>query len=54
MCDESAVPKLGNRVPASTACWMGVIVCGRMITLYRPLPCERRVAIGFLEDCIVR
>jgi len=26
----------------------------RMITFYRPLPCERGVAIGFLADCIMR
>jgi len=38
----------------SLACWMGVIVCGRMITFYRPFPCRSGRAIGFLADCIMR
>jgi hypothetical protein len=38
----------------SLACWMGVIVCGRMITFYRPLPCTGRQTLGFLSDCIMR
>jgi uncharacterized membrane protein len=38
----------------SLACWMGVIVCGRMITIYRPFPCRNGQAIGFLADCIMR
>ena len=38
----------------SLACWMGVIVCGRMITFYRPFPCERGEVLGFLADCIMR
>lgn len=38
----------------SLACWMGVIVCGRMITFYRPFPCRSGATIGFLADCIMR
>lgn len=38
----------------SLACWMGVIVCGRMITFYRPFPCRREQVMGFLADCIMR
>ena len=38
----------------SLACWMGVIVCGRMITFYRPFPCRSDQTIGFLADCIMR
>jgi len=38
----------------SLACWIGVIVCGRMITFYRPFPCRPGQAIGFLADCIMR
>jgi uncharacterized membrane protein len=37
----------------SLACWMGVIVCGRMITFYRPFACQRGEALGFLADCIM-
>jgi hypothetical protein len=38
----------------SLLCWMGVIVCGRMITFYRPFPCDRGEVMGFLADCIMR
>jgi uncharacterized membrane protein len=38
----------------SLFCWMGVIVCGRMITFYRPFPCDDGEAMGFLVDCIMR
>lgn len=39
---------------ASLMCWMAVIVCGRLITWYRPDRCDPSEAIGFLADCIVR
>jgi hypothetical protein len=38
----------------SLGCWIGVIVCGRMITFFRPFPCGRTQTIGFLADCIMR
>ena len=38
----------------SLACWIGVIVCGRMITFYRPFPCRSGEPLGFLADCIMR
>jgi hypothetical protein len=33
---------------------MTVIVCGRMITFFRPSVCRSDDAVGFLVDCIVR
>jgi hypothetical protein len=47
---------VGARVigAVSLACWIGVIVCGRMITFFRPFPCGRTQTIGFLADCIMR
>ena len=39
---------------ASLACWMGVIICGRLITFYRPLPCLEGEAVGFFVYCILR
>ena len=38
----------------SLMCWTGVIVCGRLITWYRPDLCDPSEAIGFLADCILR
>jgi uncharacterized membrane protein len=38
----------------SLICWMAIIVCGRLITWYRPGPCDPSEAIGFLADCILR
>lgn len=34
--------------------WMAVIVCGRLITFYRPTRCQPDEAIGFIADCIIR
>jgi len=34
--------------------WMAVIICGRLITFYRPTLCGRDEAIGFLADCILQ
>jgi hypothetical protein len=38
----------------SLVLWITVIVCGRMITFFRPRICEAEEALGFLADCIVR
>ena len=38
----------------SLVLWMTVIVCGRMITFYRPTGCRPGEAVGFLAECIVR
>jgi len=38
----------------SLVLWGTVIVCGRMITFYRPNLCRPGEAIGFLAECIVR
>lgn len=34
--------------------WITVIVCGRMITFYRPNVCQPGQALGLLANCIVR
>ena len=38
----------------SLAFWMAVIICGRLITFYRPTVCRPGEAIGFIADCIIR
>ena len=38
----------------SLGLWMVVIVCGRMITFYRPERCDPGQALGFIAGCIVR
>lgn len=39
----------------SLVLWVTVIICGRMITFFRPLPCDVvRGAARFLANCIVR
>ena len=38
----------------SLICWTGVIVCGRLITFYRPAPCGPGEAIAFVIGCIPR
>ena len=38
----------------SLVLWITVIVCGRMITFFRPARCDAAGAAGFLADCIVR
>jgi len=38
----------------SLALWIVVIICGRMITFYRPSGCQPGEAVGFLAECIVR
>jgi uncharacterized protein DUF6644 len=34
--------------------WVTVIICGRMITFYRPALCQPDQALGLLANCIVR
>ena len=34
--------------------WIAVIICGRMITFYRPTGCDVGEAVGFLAECIAR
>ena len=38
----------------SLAFWMAVIICGRLITFYRPTRCSPGQAIAFVADCIIR
>jgi hypothetical protein len=39
----------------SLVLWITVIICGRMITFYRPYGvCRPDAVVGFLADCIVR
>jgi hypothetical protein len=38
----------------SLVLWTTVIICGRMITFFRPAPCDVGDAVGFLAKCIVR
>ena len=38
----------------SLMCWTGVIVCGRLITFYRPDACDPGEALAFLAACIPR
>lgn len=47
-----ALARLSGAV--SLALWVTVIVCGRMITFFRPAVCRPEKVLGFLADCIVR
>ncbi len=38
----------------SLVLWITVIICGRMITFYRPARCRPGQVLGFIADCIVR
>jgi len=38
----------------SLALWVTVIICGRMITFYRPNLCPDEAPLGFIAACIVR
>jgi hypothetical protein len=38
----------------SLALWVTVIICGRMITFYRPNLCPDGGTLGIIADCIVR
>jgi hypothetical protein len=37
---------------ASLICWIGVIICGRLITFYRPGVCRPGEALAFIIECI--
>jgi len=39
------------RATISRCMWISVIVCGRLLTFYRPGPCDR-TGPGFLAECI--
>jgi hypothetical protein len=36
----------------SLICWTGVIICGRLITFYRPFGCRPAEAAAFILQCI--
>ena len=38
----------------SLICWIGVIVCGRLITFYRPGLCTPGEPLAFIVECIPR
>jgi hypothetical protein len=38
----------------SLALWITVIICGRMITFFRPFECRPGEALAWLAECIVR
>jgi hypothetical protein len=49
-----AAPRLAKVVAATSLClWLGVIICGRLITFYRPSGCGPE-GPGFLAECIPR
>ena len=49
-------PPLSGRLAGalSLALWITVIICGRMITFFRPAVCAASDAAGFVAECIVR
>jgi hypothetical protein len=57
---KAPAPHLGTPAVArifgavSLICWTGVIICGRLITFYRPYPCPPDEALAFLIQCIPR
>ena len=38
----------------SLVLWITIIICGRMITFFRPRLCRAGEVLGFIADCIVR
>jgi hypothetical protein len=38
----------------SLICWTGVIICGRLITFYRPDTCDPGEVLAFIASCIPR
>ena len=50
------LPWLGRLAGAvSLGLWITVIICGRMITFFRPYrQCSAAEVVTFLADCIVR
>jgi len=50
--DASPPPRWAKVIAAtSLSMWIGVIVCGRLLTFYRPAPCGDD-GPGFLAECI--
>ena len=50
-----AVPRIVKLFGAtSLICWIGVIVCGRLITFYRPALCTPGELLAFIIECIPR
>jgi hypothetical protein len=54
--EPGAAPPPGARLSGalSLVLWTGVIICGRLITFYRPVVCMPEDTIGFVADCIIR
>ena len=50
--DAPRIAKMFGAV--SLICWIGVIICGRLITFYRPGLCRPGEAIAFVVGCIPR
>ena len=49
-----AAPRLARIVAGTSLCvWIGVIICGRLLTFYRPTSCGPE-GPGFLAECIPR
>ena len=48
------VVRLGSGQQPPLIGWITVIICGRMITFFRPAECAVGEAAGFLADCIAR
>lgn len=46
------IAKLSGAV--SLMCWTGVIICGRLITFYRPFTCRGSEALAFVLECVPR
>jgi hypothetical protein len=52
--DAEAPPLARVNGALSLIFWLAVIVCGRMLTFYRPVPCGPGDVVGFLANCILR
>lgn len=50
--DAPRIVKLFGAV--SLMCWIGVIICGRLITFYRPDACDPGEPLAFVAACIPR
>jgi hypothetical protein len=50
--DAPRFVKLSGAV--SLLCWTGVIICGRLITFYRPDACDPGEPLAFIAACIPR
>jgi hypothetical protein len=47
-------PRVAKVIAATSLCmWIAVIVCGRLLTFYRPAPCPPE-GPGFIAECIPR